>query len=181
MVYVFIAKGFEEIEALTTVDFLRRAGLEVYTVGIGSKIVAGSHNIPVFCDLDESETVPDNSIDAIILPGGMPGTLNLEANKTVNSYIDYCAVNNKLICAICAAPSILGHKGLLKGKKATCFPGFEKELDGAEVTGDFVCCDGNIITGKGMGSAISFSQKICEQLLNKEKALKIKESLQCPF
>lgn len=181
MVYVFIAKGFEEIEALTTVDFLRRAELEVYTVGIGSKIVAGSHNIPVFCDLDENKAVADDRLDAIILPGGMPGTLNLEANETVNRFIDYCAENNKLICAICAAPSILGHKGLLKGKTATCFPGFEKELDGATVTGEYVCCDGNIITGKGMGSAISFSQIIAEQLINKEKAAKIKESLQCPF
>lgn len=181
MVYVFLAKGFEEIEALTTVDFLRRAELEVYTVGIGSKIIAGSHNIPVFCDLDESEAVCDDKLDAIILPGGMPGTLNLEANKTVNKFIDYCAENNKLICAICAAPSILGHKGLLKGKTATCFPGFEKELDGANVSSDYACCDGNIITGKGMGSAISFSQKITEQLINKEKAAKIKESLQCPF
>lgn len=181
MIYVFLAKGFEEIEALTVVDFLRRAELEVYTVGIGSKIVAGSHNIPVFCDLDESEAVPSDDIEAVVLPGGMPGTLNLEANGKVGEMLDFCAENNKLICAICAAPSILGHRNLLVGKKATCFPGFEKELNGAEVSSDYVCSDGNIITGKGMGSAISFSREIAEKLTDKNKADKIKESLQCPF
>lgn len=181
MIYVFLAKGFEEIEALTVVDFLRRAELEVYTVGIGSKIVAGSHNIPVFCDLDEAEVSVSEDIDAIVLPGGMPGTLNLEANGKVNEIIDYCAENDKFICAICAAPSILGHKGLLNSKTATCFPGFENELEGAYVSSDYVCCDGKYITAKGMGSAISFSQKIAEQFTDKNKAARIKESLQCPF
>lgn len=181
MIYVFLAKGFEEIEALTVVDFLRRAELEVYTVGIGSKIVAGSHNIPVFCDLDESEAVPCDEVDAVVLPGGMPGTLNLEASAKVGEMLDFCAEKNKLICAICAAPSILGHRNLLVGKKATCFPGFEKELNGAEVTSEFACCDGNIITGKGMGAAISFSHAIAAQLTDKTKADKIKDSLQCPF
>jgi len=181
MIYVFLAKGFEEIEALTVVDFLRRAELEVYTVGVGSKIVAGSHNIPVFCDLDESEVSPSEDIDAVVLPGGMPGTLNLEASKKVNEIVDYCFENDKYICAICAAPSILGHMGILKGKKATCFPGFENELDGAEATGDFVTTDGKIITAKGMGSAISFSREITEHLTDKNKADRIKVSLQCPF
>lgn len=181
MVYVFLAKGFEEIEALTVVDYLRRAELDVFTVGIGSKIVSGSHNIPVFCDLDETEITPDDSLDAIVLPGGMPGTLNLEANKTVQSFIDYCSENNKWLCAICAAPSILGHKGLLKGYKACCFPGFEEELDGADVCKDFVCVDRKIITAKGMGSAISFSQSIVEVLKDKNTADRIKASLQCPF
>lgn len=181
MVYVFLAKGFEEIEALTVVDFLRRAELEVYTVGIGSKIVVGSHNIPVFCDLEESETVCSDSLDAIVLPGGMPGTLNLEASDCVQNHIDYCVENNKLICAICAAPSILGHKNLLQGKKACCFPGFEEELFGADICQDFVCVDGNFITAKGMGSAISFSRTITEVLCNKYTADRIKDSLQCPF
>ncbi len=181
MIYVFLAKGFEEIEALTVVDYLRRAELEVYTVGIGGKIITGSHNIPIFCDLDESEAVADNALAAIILPGGMPGTLNLENNKTVNYFIDYCYENDKLICAICAAPSILGHKGLLKGRKACCFPGFEDELIGAEVTNDFVCVDGRIITAKGMGSAINFSQTITAELTDKDTAKRIKASLQCPF
>lgn len=180
MIYVFLAKGFEEIEALTVVDYLRRAEMDVCTVGIGGKIVIGSHNIPVFCDLDEHEASIDD-VEAIVLPGGMPGTLNLEANKTVNDFIDYCVENDKYICAICAAPSILGHKGLLKGKKACCFPGFEEELEGAQVCKDFVCTDGKYITAKGMGAAIDFSCEIVSVLFNKHTAERIKASLQCPF
>lgn len=181
MIYVFLAKGFEEIEALTVVDYLRRAELEVYTVGIGGKIITGSHNIPVFCDLEDNEAVCSDALDAIVLPGGMPGTLNLEASETVQMFIDYCDENKKLICAICAAPSILGHKKQLEGKTACCFPGFEEELFGAEVSKDFVCKDGNIITAKGMGSAISFSQAITAELIDKNTAERIKASLQCPF
>lgn len=182
MIYVLLAKGFEEIEALTVVDFLRRAELEVYTVGIGGKIISGSHNIPVFCDLDESEADTSDNLEAVVLPGGMPGTLNLEANAKVQELIDFCAENDKYICAICAAPSILGHKGLLNGKKSTCFPGFEGELEGADVQDSFVCTDGKIITAKGMGAAISFSQEIASKLLNdNSKSDKIKNSLQCPF
>ena len=181
MIYVFLAKGFEEIEALTVVDCLRRAELEVYTVGIGGKIITGSHNIPVFCDLDENEILTSDEIDAVVLPGGMPGTLNLEANKTVNDFIDYCVQNDKYVCAICAAPSILGHKGLLKGRKACCFPGFENELEGATVSEDFVCTDGKYITAKGMGAAIEFSREITRVLLDDFTADRIKASLQCPF
>lgn len=181
MIYVFLAKGFEEIEALTVVDILRRAELEVYTVGIGGKIISGSHNIPVFCDLDESEIKADDSIDAVVLPGGMPGTLNLEKSKTVKETVEYCYNNDKYICAICAAPSVIGHWGMLENKKACCFPGFEKELLGADVSEDFVCVDGKIITAKGMGSAISFSHAIVSKLVNSQKADSIKKSLQCPF
>ena len=149
-------------------------------MGIGGKIVIGSHNIPVFCDLDEHEASLDD-VEAIVLPGGMPGTLNLEANKTVNDFIDYCAENDKYICAICAAPSILGHKDLLKGRRACCFPGFEEELEGAQVCKDFVCIDGKYITAKGMGAAIDFSREIVSVMLDKHTAERIKASLQCPF
>lgn len=181
MVYVFLAAGFEEIEALATVDFLRRADLEVYTVGVGGKLIVGAHNIPVFCDLDEREIKLDNELEAIVLPGGMPGTLNLEKSQTVQDAIQFCVQTDKKICAICAAPSILGHKGVLNGKKACCFPGFEQELTGATVSNDFTCTDGNIITAKGAGSAISFGYEIAKQLASKAKADKIKASLQCPF
>ena len=177
MIYVFLANGFEEIEGLTVVDFLRRAELDVCTVGVGGKLITGAHNIPVFCDLDESEVRLDDELRAVVLPGGMPGTLNLEKSETVN----YCADNDRLVCAICAAPSILGHMGLLKGKKACCFPGFENELEGADVGRDYVCCDGKFITAKGMGAAIDFSEKITACLINENKAKKIKESLQCPY
>ena len=181
MIYVFLANGFEEIEGLTVVDFLRRAELDVCTVGVSGKLITGAHNIPVFCDLDESEVRLGDELRAVVLPGGMPGTLNLEKSETVKKAVNYCADNDRFVCAICAAPSILGHMGLLKGKKACCFPGFENELEGAAVGRDYVCCDGKIITAKGMGAAIDFSEKITACLINENKAKKIKESLQCPY
>lgn len=179
MIYAFLAKGFEEVEAIAAIDVIRRAEIDICTVGIGSKLICGSHNIPVFCDLEENEISVEDKIDGIILPGGMPGTLNLEKNKTVNSFIDYAVENNKLIAAICAAPSILGHRGLLKGKTATCFPGFESELEGADVSDKFVVTDGNIITAKGMGCAIDFGLAITEFFCSNDEATRLKNTLQC--
>ena len=178
MIYVFLAPGFEEIEALAVVDVLRRAELDVLTVGVGEDFVIGSHQIPVACDISEKNLILDEKVDAIVLPGGMPGTLNLEKSQVVQKAVDWAVENNKLVCAICAAPSILGHKGLLDGKKATCFPGFEEELFGAEVSKDFVVKDGNFITAKGMGSAIEFGLQIAEILTNPLEAKKIRASLQ---
>ncbi len=178
MIYVFLANGFEEIEALAVVDILRRAELEVVTVGVGGDAVIGSHQIAVAADINEKNIVLNDSIDAIVLPGGMPGTLNLEKSANVQKAIDWAIENNKLVCAICAAPSILGHKNLLNGKKATCFPGFEEELLGAKVTKDFVVKDGNIITAKGMGSAVEFGLQIAEVLASPLEAKKIRASLQ---
>ncbi len=178
MIYVFLANGFEEIEALAVVDVLRRAELKVITVGVGNEIAIGSHQIPVAADIGEKNIVLDESVDAIVLPGGMPGTLNLEKSPVVQKAIDWAMENNKLICAICAAPSILGHKGLLDGKKATCFPGFEEELFGAEVSKDFVVKDGNFITAKGMGSAVEFGLRIAEILTEPLEVKKIRASLQ---
>lgn len=180
MIYAFLAKGFEEVEAIATIDVIRRAELDICTVGIGSKIICGSHNIPVFCDLEESEVSTEDNIDGIILPGGMPGTLNLEKSKLVNDFIDYCVSENKLIAAICAAPSVLGHKGLLNQKKATCFPGFESELAGAVLSDDFVVTDENIISAKGMGSAIEFGLAISEFFTSKEDSDRLRKTLQCP-
>lgn len=179
MVYVFLAEGFEEVEALTPVDLLRRAEVEVKTVGINSNIIRGSHKIPVITDLDINEIEPDDSLDMIVLPGGMPGTLNLEADKKVIEFIDYCNDNGKYISAICAAPSILGHMGLLKGKKATCFPGFESELEGAEYTGESVVRDGLITTAKGAGVALEFALCLVSILKGRNAADKLKASLQC--
>ncbi len=163
MIYVFLADGFEECEALVPIDILRRAQIPVKTVGVGSKNITGSHGITVGCDLAEDEAVTD-SLNGIILPGGMPGTLNLEKSEVVQSFIDYSAKNNLLIGAICAAPSILGHKGLLDGKKATCFTGFEKDLIGAVVHNEPVICDGNIITAFGAGAAFPFGFALLEAL-----------------
>lgn len=177
MVVCFIANGFEEIEALTPVDCLRRCELDVLTVGIGSCIIRGSHGIAVVTDTDDGMFVPSDDIDMLILPGGMPGTLNLEANKCVQATIDYCVEHNIPIAAICAAPSILGHKGLLEGKKAVCYPGFESELKGAEIADCKVAVDGNIITAKGMGAALDFSYAIIEKLISKERAELLKGAI----
>ena len=122
---------------------------------------------------------PDDDIEAVILPGGMPGTLNLERSATVNAFVDYAYENEKLLCAICAAPSILGHKGMLKGKKAVCFPGFESELEGAQLSDSFVVTHDNIITAKGMGSAVKFGIAIGAAFIGEAKMKKIEESLQC--
>ena len=176
--YVFLAEGFEEVEALTPVDILRRGGVTVKTVGIGGKTITGAHGIPVGCDIAEEDVIPDE-IDMMVLPGGMPGTLNLERSAKVNAFVDYAYENQKLVCAICAAPSILGHKGMLKGKKAVCFPGFESELEGAELSDSFVVTDGNIITAKGMGSAVKFGIAIGAAFVGEAKMKKIEESLQC--
>ena len=179
MIYIFLANGFEEVEALATVDVLRRADLNVKIVGVGSDVITGAHGISTVCDATDGDLTPGEDIEAVILPGGMPGTLNLERSDKVNAFIDYAFENGKLLCAICAAPSILGHKGMLKGKKAVCFPGFESELEGAELSDSFVVTDGNIITAKGMGSAVKFGIAIGAAFVGEAKMKKIEESLQC--
>lgn len=178
MIYIYLADGFEETEALTPADILRRAGIKTALVGVGSDIITGSHGISVICDMTDEDVIFGDNIEAVFLPGGMPGTLNLEKSESVQKAIDYAAENDKLLCAICAAPSILGHKGFLKGKNAICFPGFEDELEGATISDDFVCLDGNIITAKGMGSATEFGLRIVEYFKGKETAEKIRASLQ---
>ncbi len=177
MIYVFLAEGFEEVEALATVDVLRRAGLDVKTVGVTGATVSGSHGIPVVCDCEISAVAPCDAVQAIVLPGGMPGTLNLEKSPQVNGFIDYAAANGKLICAICAAPSILGKKGLLRGRSAICFPGFEDCLEGAVISQSSVVCDGNYITAKACGAALQFGNTIAARFIGEEKAEKLWESL----
>lgn len=177
MIYVFLAEGFEEVEALATVDVLRRAGLDVKTVGVTGNVVSGSHSIPVVCDTVIGNIKPDENIQAVVLPGGMPGTTNLEKSEEVNSFIDYAVGNGKYVCAICAAPSILGKKGLLEGKEAICFPGFEEYLYGAKVSDKSVVADGKIITAKACGVALKFGKVIAEQFIGKEKADMLWESL----
>ena len=177
MIYVFLAEGFEEIEALATVDILRRSELDVATVGVGSKVVTGSHGIPVVCDVIDCEILPDQTASAVILPGGMPGTLNLEKYEKVQMFIDYAAKNNILIAAICAAPSILGHKGLLNKIEATCYTGFEEQLSGAKISKKNVCVCGNIITANGAGSAFDFSFAIADYFSCNTK--KLKAAMKC--
>lgn len=179
MIYVFLADGFEEIEALAVVDILRRAELDVITVGVGGKNITGAHKITVCADIEQKEVTTDD-MTAVVLPGGMPGTLNLEKSPIVREAIEYCVENDLYTCAICAAPSILGHWGHLKGKRAVCFPGFESELKGAQNTASFVEKDGNIITAKGPGAAVEFALEIAKCLAGEEKSNSIRMSLQCP-
>ncbi len=178
MIYVFLADGFEEVEALAPVDILRRAELEVKTVGVGGKNITGSHGITVVADIEEKDITTDD-MDMMILPGGMPGTLNLERSPIVTACAEYCARNNIYLAAICAAPSILGHMGLLKGKEAICFPGFEGQLTGAVISDKFVCVDGNIITAKGMGVAVQFGLTLAGLMAGQHEADHIHASIQC--
>lgn len=172
MIYVFLANGFEEIEALTPVDCLRRCEKEVITVGVGGTVVRGAHDIPVIADIEENEIHLSPELEMIVLPGGMPGALNLEKSAKVQEAINYCVKHSIWIAAICAAPSILGHKGLLKGRKAVCFEGFESQLEGAEVlrVPAYLSEDGKIITGRGAGAAMEFSLKLVEALISKERS-----------
>ncbi len=178
MVIIFLADGFEECEALCPLDMLIRAGLEVKTVSISeNKTVTGSHSISVIADLTLSEFVSaDFNITAVILPGGMPGTTNLLNCPSVISTVKKSYEDNKLVCAICAAPSILASIGLLKDKRATCFPGFEEQL-GDSYTDEAVVSDGNIITAKSMGVAYKFGFAIIEKLCGKAKASTLAESM----
>ncbi len=177
MIYLFLADGFEEVEALTPVDMIRRCEIDIATVGVGNQSVMGSHGIPVLANITDNDIVLDDSLDMIILPGGMPGTLNLEKNKNVQRAIDFCAKNDRYIAAICAAPSILGHKGLLEGKKAVCYPGFEEQLQGAKVGTEPVCVDGKIITSRGAGTAMPFAFELVKLLTSEERSEKLKSSV----
>ena len=207
MIFLFLAPGFEEVEALMPLDLLRRAGLEVTTVSVRSAAdndflkhcsnvgmtatnlwdrdtlaVTGSHGITVTADINEGFLgrflKEDFSPEAIILPGGMPGTTNLDASPVVEQALELAAAKGSYLCAICAAPLILGKRGYLEGKRATCFPGFEDELKGATVGGK-VIRDGRIITAAGMGVALEFGLEIISVLVSPEKAGEIRSAIQC--
>lgn len=178
MIYVFLANGFEEIEALAPVDFLLRAGIEVKTVGVSGKFCRGAHEINVEADILLEDVQLNDNLQGVILPGGMPGAENLNNSEDVQKAIDYCAENNKIIGAICAAPFILGRKGLLEDKNATCFPGFEDELKGASLVESGVIIDGNTVTAKGAGVAWEFGAAICSIITGEEKALQILRGIQ---
>ena len=176
-VYVFFADGFEEIEAFTSVDVMRRAGLNVEMITVTpDEIVKGAHGVPVLCD---KNIVNCDFFDAdlILLPGGMPGTMHLLENETVNAVIRKFAEEGKLVAAICAAPSVLGAAGLLEGKHATCHPGFEEKLTGATTSEDEVVVDGNIITSRGMGTAIPFAFEIVRYFTDDETVEHVRQGL----
>lgn len=178
-VAIFFAEGFEEIEALTVVDMCRRAGIDIDMVSVTESLeVTGTHHIPVIVD-KELEEIDFEEYDMLVLPGGWPGTPNLEKSFELMKQVKIFGETKKWVAAICAAPSILGHLGLLKGKKACCYPGFEEHLEGAHVTFDRHQVDGNIITGRGMGCAIDFSVAIIDALLGEGKGREIAEKICC--
>ena len=176
MVYLFLAEGFEEIEALATVDILRRAEIKVETVSItDSNKVIGAHEIEITADKKFAE-ISENA-DMYILPGGMPGTLNLGAFKPLSDLLRKANDEGKYIAAICAAPSVFGELGLLKGKKASCYPGFEEKLLGAEVLMEPVVVSENIITSRGAGTAHTFALKLVSLLKNDMAAENLKKGM----
>lgn len=178
MVYLFLADGFEIIEALAPVDMLRRAKLEVKTVGVTGKNVCSSCGVEVTADItvDEFEY---NNVDAIILPGGSEGVFNLEKDNRIQNIIDRAFNDSILICAICAAPSILGNKGLLRNVEATSFPTFMKYLSGAVLSNEYVIKDGNFITARGAGVSVDFGLEIVKALTDEKTAAKIRKTIQC--
>jgi 4-methyl-5(b-hydroxyethyl)-thiazole monophosphate biosynthesis len=178
MVYVMLADGFEEIEALTVVDVLRRANINVSTVSVSdSNTVTGAHNIPVIADMLVKDADLVNA-DMVVLPGGMPGTTNLYKNAILENAISERVRQKKWIAAICAAPMILGKRGYLKGMEAICYPGFEKDLDGAVIKDCKTVISGNFITSKGPGTALDFSLAIVSTLIDEKTAETIKLGMQ---
>jgi len=180
MVLEFLATGFEEIEALTPVDVLRRAGVEIKTVAVGvqGKTVLGAHGIPVEADITMDEALRLNcDLEMIILPGGMPGSKNLDESPAVDSFVSRAADEGKYIAAICAAPMIPGKRGLLNGKRAVCYPGFEEYLEGAVLTGGRVEVDGNMITACGMGAALEFALALAKLMKGEVAADELKSAV----
>lgn len=178
MVYVMLADGFEEIEALTVVDVLRRVNIKTYTVSIGrDRTVTGAHSIPLVADLLISEADLE-AADMIVLPGGMPGAENLYKNTILEKAIESRVSQKKWIAAICAAPFILGKKGYLKGKEAICYPGFEKDLAGAVIRDKKVVISDKFITSKGPGTALDFALAIVSVLRDEKTADTLRAGMQ---
>ncbi len=176
-VYVFFADGFEEIEALTAVDVLRRAGRNVKIVSVTpDEIVRGAHGVSLLCDVN-FDNCDFYDAELLLLPGGMPGAATLGEHEGLCKLLVDFSSKGKPVAAICAAPMVLGKLGLLKGKKATCYPGFEQYLEGAECTGEPAVRDGNVVTGKGPGASMEFALTVVELLAGKEKASELTEAM----
>jgi protein deglycase len=175
-VLVPLAPGFEEIEAITIIDVLRRAEIDITTLFLEKNPVPGSHDISILGDADIDEINPED-YNFIILPGGMPGSINLNNDKRVINLIQNIYDREGYIAAICAAPLVFGEAGLLKEKNATCYPGFEERLLGAKYLNEPVVVHDNIITGKGAGCSLDFALKIVEIISGKEKALTLRKNM----
>jgi protein deglycase len=176
-VMIHLADGFEEIEAITPIDVLRRCGCEVITISVnGKKEVTSKRGVTILADRQFEEADYSNA-DMIVLPGGQPGADNLNKHEGLKKQIVKFHEQGKMVTAICAAPLVLGSAGILKGKRATCFPGTESQLTGATHTGNAVEVDGNIITGKGPGVALLFSFTLAEHLVGKAKSDEVKKAM----
>lgn len=176
-VKVFLANGFEEIEGLTVVDLLRRAGIEVSTVSItGDKLIHGGHGIDIMADELFAEAEAGQA-DMLVLPGGMPGTVHLQEHQGLTELLIEFDRLGKYIAAICAAPGILGELGILEGRRAASFPGVEEKLKGAEVVRQPAVIDDHIVTSRGLGTAIDFALAIIAVLISREKADEIGTSV----
>ena len=178
MVYLFLADGFEEIEALCPLDLLRRAGADVKTVGVTGMSVTGSHGITVQADISCADVALDETMEMVILPGGMPGTTNLDASEGVHRALHYAAEQGLTIAAICAAPSVIGRLGYLSGRSAVCFPGYEKQLTGANISAKPVVTDENFITAKGMGVSLEFGLALVAALYGADAADRLRKAVQ---
>jgi len=178
MIYLLLADGFEELEAVAPLDILRRAGVKVQAVGIGGKTVVGSHGIPVICDITIDRADAQNC-EGVIIPGG-PGRVKLAESFAVLELLRVAAERGALLAAICGSPPILGQQGYLRGKKACCYPGLEDGMQGAEVVFDPVVTDGNIITSRGAGTSVLFGLAIVEYLVSPERAKEIAAQIQRP-
>ncbi len=176
MVYVFLANGFEESEAIIPVDLLRRSGAEVRTVGITGKTVTSAHQVTVTADILPEE-MDLTRAEMIFLPGGMPGTEHLRQSSVVDQAIDYCTTHELYIAAICAAPSVLYGKGLLNGKKVSCHTSVEGKMPKAEISNESFSKVGRIITGRGMGAALPFGLELCRILKGEEAMEDVKQAI----
>jgi 4-methyl-5(b-hydroxyethyl)-thiazole monophosphate biosynthesis len=180
MLYMFLANGFEEIEAIAPMDIICRAEIPLTTVGIGGRAVVGAHGIPVGADISDSELGEITDMTGVILPGGMPGTLNLEKSQTVQNCITLAAEKGLLLAAICAAPSILGRRGLLEGKEATCFDGYEDFLTGATLSDKLCVTSGSFITAAGAGAALDFGFEIVKYFKGAAVSDHLRKAMKCP-
>lgn len=174
---IFLAEGFEEMEAIFPLDIMRRGGLDVKTVSVtGNRTVVSSHGVPIVADV-LFEDLKEEKVEMIVLPGGLPGAVNLDTHAGLDKLIMSFAEAGKPLAAICAAPMVYGKRGLLKGKKVTCYPGFDKFLEEAEYTGNMVECADNFILGKGPGAAWEFGFAILEKFAGAEKAREVKNGM----
>jgi len=177
MIYLFLADGFEELEAVAPLDILRRAGVQVQTVGVNGRTAVGSHGVALTCDIT-IDRADARSCDGVILPGG-PGRAALAESFAVLELLRIAAERGALLAAICGSPPILGQQGYLRDRKACCFPGYEDQLLGAEISYDPVVVDGNVITSRGAGTAVLFGLALVEYLVSPEKAREIAAQIQC--